>query len=161
MELFARARRAVRHGGKVLDIGAGIRPQTVVRADESICVEPFGPYADRLEAMGCQVIRGTAIEALTERPNVDTVVLLDVIEHMEKPEGMRVLHLAQGVARQVVVFTPLGFIPQTGDAWGLGGEHWQEHRSGWEPVEFKGWIILEDGGFHVARGGAFFAIWTR
>lgn len=159
MDLFEQARRAVRHGGMVLDVGAGIRPQSVVRADETACIEPHGPYADRLEAQGYSVIRRTAVEALADSANVDTVVLLDVIEHMDKPEGLRVLQLARQIAMQVVVFTPIGFIPQEGDAWGMGGEHWQKHRSGWLPEEFEGWTILEDNGFHRDRGGAFFAIW--
>lgn len=158
-ELFRRAKQCVRHGGVVLDIGAGIRPQGLVKGHTRICVEPFGPYADQLEVRGYTVIRQTAREALQQSGPVDTVVLLDVIEHMEKAEGQIVIDLAQAKAQQVVVFTPLGFLPQSGDAWGMGGEAWQEHRSGWEPAEFEGWRVLTDPQFHGERGGAFFAIW--
>lgn len=158
--LFARAARAVRHGGFVVDIGPGIRPQELVRADRTLCIEPFGAYADRLEADGHAVLRATALEGLQGLIGADTVVMLDVIEHMDKADGQAVIELAQAKARQVVVFTPIGFMPQHGDAWGLGGDYWQAHRSGWEPEEFDGWTILSDPAFHRRQGyGAFFAIW--
>lgn len=158
--LFVQARQFIRDGGMVLDIGAGLRPQTLVRADEMACVEPHGPYADQLEAGGYAVIRGKAVDVLADCDPVDTVVMLDVLEHMDKAEGVRVLQLAQEVAKQVVVFTPLGFLPQEGDAWGMGGEEWQRHRSGWLPKEFQGWNTVVDQRFHDhLKAGAFIAVW--
>ncbi len=38
--------------------------------------------------------------------------------------------------QQVVLYTPYGFVEQTHDEWGLGGEEWQTHRSGWLPKDF-------------------------
>lgn len=162
-DLLDRARAAVRHGGSVLDIGAGIRPQTIVRTNRMLCVEPHKPYADVLVRKGYAVLQTTAELALVDpRVNVDTVVMIDVIEHMEKDEGARVLELTRRCASQVVVFTPLGFIEQTHDAWNMGGEVWQRHRSGWMPDDFVGWTILLDENFHARlRRGAFFAIWQR
>ena len=158
-ELFEQAKKIIKPGGLILDIGAGIRPQKLVKGHTIICVEPFGPYADKLVQMGHTVMRKTAQAALQETGPVDTVVMLDVIEHLEKAEGQIVVDLAQAKAQQVIIFTPLGFISQSGDAWGMGGDEWQEHRSGWEPGEFEGWQILSDPQFHGKRGGAFFAIW--
>jgi hypothetical protein len=65
-----------------------------------------------------------------------------VIEHLEKEEGRKVVAESERVAReQIVIFTPLGFMPQhmasnEADGWGLGGSAVQEHRSGWEPEDF-------------------------
>jgi len=133
----------------VLDIGAGIRPMPWYTPRRHICVEPYGPYADRLEAAGYEVIRQTAMEALQVEREGHAVYLLDVIEHMEKAEGLEVIELAMR-ARQVVVFTPLGFLKQDRDAWGLGGRHWQTHRSGWMPDDFSGWRTqLYDTGFYA------------
>ncbi len=83
------------------------------------------------------------------------IYLLDAIEHMTRPAGELVLKLAKALGpKQIVVFTPKGFLPQEGDAWGLGGEEWQRHRSGWKPEDFPGWYIEE------YMGMQFFAVWT-
>lgn len=164
--LFLQAKQHIVDVDSVLDVGPGIRPQSLVSAPTVTCIEPHGEYADVLRAAGFNVIRGAAPEAfdyLTER--VDTVVMLDVIEHMDKPDGVVAIRRARELARkQVIVFTPLGFIPQqTGgektDAWGMQGQRWQEHRSGWTPEDFPGWLHLVDE--HFAPGHpAFVAIWN-
>lgn len=159
--MFDEAASLLKSGGIVLDIGAGIRPQTLVKADRHICVEPFEPYVEKLEEMGYQIIPKTANDALEPISHVDTIVALDVIEHMTETDGKRFLRLCKEKADQIVIFTPLGFIEQEGDAWGMGGDEWQKHRSGWIPEDFKGWQILKDEAFHGDRGGAFFAIWQR
>ena len=81
--------------------------------------------------------------------------MLDVLEHMHKNEGIEVIELAKKKAiKQIVIFTPKGFVQQTVDSWNMGGEYWQTHRSGWLPGEFPGWdISFYDEGF--------FAIWTN
>lgn len=167
--LFARSAIAgyVRPAGVVLDVGPGIRPQGIVPAAVNICAEPHGEYADVLEGIGYPVLRMTGIDAVGAIPVVDTVVALDVIEHMERADGERFIERALHIARQqVVVFTPVGFMPQAvpadgADAWGMHGGHWQAHRSGWKPQDFPGWKIVTLPRFHYGRWAAFYAVWTR
>ena len=135
----------------VLDIGPGIRPQGYFKPRIHICVEPYLPYIERLK----QNIRDDAayvfqnctwdkaMKLLPER-SVDTIFALDVLEHFEKEEGLRFLEEAVRVARrQIIIFTPLGFYPQTYDGannqdrWGMKGAYWQAHRSGWRPEDFE------------------------
>lgn len=164
--LFVKAKPHVRDVVTVLDVGAGLRPQSLVTCREHICIEPHAEYADELEAAGLKVIRDAAPRVLDffDTP-VDTVVMLDVIEHMDKADGLDTIRRACGLARhQVIVFTPLGFMPQSGgeesDAWGMHGQQWQEHKSGWTPEDFPGWLHLVDE--HFAPGhAAFVAIWNR
>jgi hypothetical protein len=125
----------------VLDIGPGIRPMGWYKPKNHICVEPYGPYADMLEAAGYEVWRQTAEQALQCDAWFDAIYMLDVIEHMTREEGEAVLDLAVGRGAQIVVATPNGYLPQHGDAWDMGGEYWQEHRSGWVPADFPGWRI--------------------
>jgi hypothetical protein len=81
---------------------------------------------------------------------VDSVFALDVIEHMEKEEGLQFLKEAERVARkQILVYTPLGFYPQSYedknklDRWQMGGGYWQTHRSGWNPEDFgEDWELI-------------------
>jgi hypothetical protein len=161
--IFQAVKALIADGGTVVDVGAGLRPQSLVAADRHICIEPHDEYADALEAAGYTVVRDTAVAAIEAMPDVDTIVALDVIEHMDKAEGLRFLDVAKRKARQIVVFTPLGFLRQeeTGatDAWGLHGQHWQKHRSGWMPGEFEGWHTFVDHRFHDhIKAGAFVAV---
>lgn len=73
----------------------------------------------------------------------DAAFCVDVLEHLEKPDALDLLANLVITARHVLVFTPAGFMPQETDAWKLGGEHWQKHRSGWTAEELRGL------GFHV------------
>jgi len=141
----------------VIDVGAGIRPMNWYKPSQHVCVEPYAIYADKLEAAGYTVLRQVATVALKQPRSGHAVYLLDVIEHMEKQEALHAIELAQRGARQVVVFTPYGFMPQDHDVWGLGGHEWQTHRSGWLPDEFPGWDTWRYG-WPPFEG--FYAVWT-
>lgn len=149
----------------VLDIGSGIMPQNYIRPPTHICCEPFGEYVSYLQQkIATYELRdrtyvvlnmgwGDAVRYFPEQ-SVDTVFLVDVIEHLEKEEGRRLLALTEKVARrQIVVFTPLGFMPQHQegkDAWGLNGVEWQVHKSGWLTEDFDDtWKIFAAKEYHV------------
>ena len=82
--------------------------------------------------------------------SVDSVFALDMIEHLEKEEGHKLLEQAERIARrQIIVFTPFDFYPQpyddsnNRDRWGMEGGYWQAHRSGWRPEDFgEGWEFV-------------------
>ncbi len=155
--LLPAALREIRRPEVLLDIGCGIAPQRYVRPLVHVCCEPFGQYVSVLRARlaaetdRCYIVlQATWAQAVEMFPEgaVDSVFLIDVIEHVEKVEAMRLLEATARIARrQVVLFTPLGFMPQSHpdgrDAWGLDGGHWQEHKSGWQPEDFDAaWTIL-------------------
>jgi hypothetical protein len=128
----------------VLDIGAGLRPMGWYKPKYHACAEPYQPYAQRLSDAGYPVFLLPAMAMLTRSQpgDFDAIYLLDVIEHMERLEGEAVIRAALELKpKQIIVATPNGFYPQEGDAWGLGGEYWQRHRSGWTPADFPGWTI--------------------
>lgn len=132
-----------------LDIGCGIVPMNYFRPALHIMLEPYKEYVDILLQRHAKdksvfVLAGNAQELLpyfTDN-SVDSVFLLDVIEHFEKNIGIELLRQAERIARrQIVVFTPLGFMPQHAehgetDGWGLNGTVFQEHLSGWLPEDF-------------------------
>jgi 2-polyprenyl-3-methyl-5-hydroxy-6-metoxy-1,4-benzoquinol methylase len=148
----------------VLDIGCGIRPQNYVRPLVHICCEPFEQYVDQLRKQVLNeydryyvTLKATWAEAVKLFPlkSVDSVFLIDVIEHLEKDEALRLLKATERLVRkQIVIFTPLGFMPQKRsygkDAWGLDGGVSQEHKSGWHPEEFDDtWDIYASRVFHT------------
>lgn len=138
----------------IIDIGPGIAPVQFFETKKHICIEPYWRYAEILEAHGYEVILSDAYDALPEVEQVDSIFLLDVIEHMEKPVGQAVLEMCKKkVKKQIVVFTPNGFKEQTTDQWNLGGEYWQFHRSGWTRDDFSDWRVIQD-------HNSIFAVWS-
>ena len=148
----------------VLDIGCGIVPQEFIHAKIHICCEPFPQYIDYLKKKIHKrndrifvLVNADWSEAVKLFPkySVDSVVLVDVIEHLEKSEALELLRATEQIARrQIAIFTPLGFIPQchrsTTDAWGFEGGRWQEHKSGWLPEDFEPeWSIYASKVFHT------------
>ncbi len=141
----------------VLDIGSGILPQYFVKPRVHICVEPYLPYIEKLQKDGLDESRyvflnspwDVAMKLLPDK-SVDSVYALDVIEHLKKEDGLKLLKEAERVARQqILIYTPLGFYPQSykeqnkADRWGMGGGYWQTHRSGWHPEDFgEGWELI-------------------
>lgn len=165
----------------VLDIGSGIYPINYFVPKFHILVEPHDEYVEILQKRlhgysNYLVFQGLALEVLKLLPNnsVDSVFLIDVIEHLEKKEGFEILEQLDRVARrQIVIFTPLGFMPQhveidKKDRWGFHGGEYQEHKSGWLPEEFdshwnkfvcRKYHIHDDNGEPFEKAfGAFYAV---
>lgn len=151
------ARKKIVDASVIADIGPGIRPQPFIKAQMHLCVEPHHEYADIL-AEKYPVIIGTALEIIPKLRGIETIFLLDVIEHMDRGAGFAVLEASKMAAsKQVIVYTPNGFMPQkreVKDAWGLNGGYWQYHLSGWNPKDFPGWETEED-------RTSFFAIFNK
>ena len=61
----------------------------------------------------------------------DVVLGIDFVEHLRRMEALRVIAQMQRVGRSVLLFVPEGHHPQDRDFFGLGGDHWQVHRSTW------------------------------
>lgn len=141
----------------VLDLGPGICPQPFIKPRVHICIEAHRPYLERIKRKLADDPRYVLINARWDQvigmlpdKSVDTVFALDFIEHLEKEDGLRMLREAERVARrQIVVYTPHGFFPQTyddpnkPDRWGMDGGYWQTHRSGWDFEDFgDSWEIV-------------------
>lgn len=167
-DLFKSAFSHVFPCDSMIDVGCGIRPFNSIKCKKHICIEPHGEYAEILKNNGYEVIEKKANDALDEMESVDTIIALDVIEHMTRSDGADFIAKALSKAKkQVVIFTPFGFMPQeeTGvtDAWGMHGQDFQRHRSGWTPDDFPGWKCIVCTEFHHRDNkayGAFIAVHT-
>ncbi len=185
-ELFSEAAKKINQVNLILDVGCGIRPQVLTSTFVHICIDAHKQYLDvlRRRVKNEMKIKGTlkylflqkTIEdIISDFPGkiVDSIFLLDVIEHLDKSTGIKLIDAFNKIARhQIVIFTPLGFVsqehPDGKDAWGLDGGKWQEHKSGWTPDDFDdSWefIVCKDfhstsnmGQIHEVPVGAFFAI---
>lgn len=64
----------------------------------------------------------------------DAVLALDVLEHLTKKDGLKLVKSMEKIAgKTVVIFTPNGFIHQ----FEHNGNVFQVHQSGWTVKEFK------------------------
>jgi len=125
------------------------------------------------------ILHGNGLELIKSfsDQSVDSSFLSDVIEHLDKEEGLQLIEELKRVSRQqIVIFTPLGFMPQhrendNKDRWGLHGGEYQEHKSGWEPSDLSGgWEFYICKKFHERDAseekldepfGAFYAVFNQ
>lgn len=121
----------------VLDLGCGARsPVPAACRGRTVGVDLFEPAlrsAHRARTHDALVMADLSSVEFGER-SVDAVVLVEVLEHLAKPEGRHLLDRAERWARRrVVVTTPNGFVPQVA----LEGNPHQAHLSGWSVGEMQ------------------------
>lgn len=130
----------------IMDIGCGNRPQHYIKARKKyIMVDPAKPEIPlhtpppeyiSIEATWQDVIRYNDFK-------LNTVILMDVIEHLSRNEAGKLLTATEQITDQIVVFTPYGFMEQEDGPWNT---HW----SGWHPKDFgSGWKVKVLQGFNA------------
>jgi SAM-dependent methyltransferase len=124
----------------VLDVGCGLSLKSqFIEADFRVGLDMHRPYLEKIDARVpyvCICADATRIEHLFLPHSFDLVLLLDIVEHLDKPQALDLIRQAERVARRAVVIeTPKGFLPQNIDILGLGGDHFQTHRCGFETDE--------------------------
>ena len=73
----------------------------------------------------------------------DLVIGLDIIEHLTREQGLKLIRDSETIARKAVVFyTPIkwGDNKQDESCWAYGNPY-NDHKSLWQPEDFKGYEI--------------------
>lgn len=134
---WARARYEATRPGTVLEVGPGagmwsklLRP---VHRGHWTAVEVFAPYVDRfgLNDLYDEVIVQDVRETPAAMFAVDLVIMGDVIEHLERGDGLLVLAKARKHARRILLATPIIPYPQGPSE---GNEH-EAHLDSWSQAE--------------------------
>jgi hypothetical protein len=146
---FQEVGELIKTTNSVLDIGCGIRPMNFFTPNIHVLVEPFPDYVKMLRYKYVNIpqiiiIQNYSLDFLKLAPDAsfDSIFVLDVIEHLSKEDGLKLIKECERVARQqIIFFTPIGFEEQDceseeKDGWGLTGMTFQQHRSGWFPEDF-------------------------
>lgn len=145
------------------DIGCGAELRHHVDADIVLCIEPWKDSYDLLvKDIGKDKkyipYNYTWEESLDKIKRMDSILLMDVVEHLDKYYCYELIDRSIcKITRQIVIFTPLGFFPQH-----IEGYPMQEHVSGWFPDEFgSDWDVFINDHFINPGTGAFFAIYDK
>lgn len=155
-------------GPTLLDVGSGTMAQLIRMSNRvRVGVEAHRPYLETRHDDPSIVplhLDATRLEEVLLPKSFAIVTLVDVIEHFDTDTARAVLSTCESIAAtRVVVFTPRGEFPQQEfDAYGLGGEEYQRHRSVWEPPDFHrlGYNTVVFAGFHGPGNQSFDAAFS-
>jgi hypothetical protein len=132
-------RAALSDCSSVLDIGCG--PDSALSLfgfKKLVGIEGYAPSVERAKQAHThdEVLLGDVrqLPELFGDRRFDACVALDLIEHLEKPEGLRLIQNMEALAtRKVLFLTPNGFLPQRH----AEQSDLQEHLSGWTADEMR------------------------
>lgn len=122
----------------VLDLGCG--PNSLVQysnAPHKVGVELYEDYLNESKRKGIHntYIKEDVAKVSFEPKSFDAVVMIDVIEHLSKEDGLELIKKMEKWARKrIIILTPNGFIHQDE----LDHNPLQTHKSGWNAKEFRG-----------------------
>jgi len=134
------ANRAAYGSNSLLDLGCGTgQSSSLFTIPAKVGVDGFEKYSfEYIKNSGGEFVKGDLrkISEMFPSKTFDTVVAWDVIEHLIKDEGIKLLTDMERIAiKQVIVFTPFGMYEQNDDPLGENNE-FNIHRSGWMPEDF-------------------------
>lgn len=140
-----------------LDVGCGINTpiQNYSKQYYSVGVDAFEPSIEDSRKKGphteYKLMDVLSIGEKFKENSFDCVVALDLIEHLEKDEGARLIKMMEKIAKKkVIIFTPNAFLPQKQHS----GNPLQIHKSGWEAKEMMayGYKVIGINGYKHLKG---------
>ncbi len=128
----------------VLDLGCGPNSplQYCRNIKYSVGVEPFKPYLKESKKRKIHdKYLNKKIEELDFPENsFDAVIIIEVLEHLSKNMGLKIIEKAEEWAKnKVIITTPNGYLPQKK----IDKNPLQKHLSGWSMAEFRKY------GYHI------------
>jgi SAM-dependent methyltransferase len=139
-----------RAGAKILDIGCGRYSalSQVIKTQNfyAIGLDIFEPHVRASNRRGIYqgVICGDVRALPIKDKQFDLVILLEVLEHLDKEDGQKALSELERVSREAILLTtPIGKCPHHD----YYGNPYEEHRSVWSLEELKasGFVIRGKG----------------
>lgn len=132
-------RRELQGCDSVLDVGCGASPtMRNLGAPHLTGVDAYAPSIEKARQIRShdELVLGDVRNLLAHfKPKShDVCVALDVIEHLPKEQGFKLMTEMETIARKKVIFlTPSGFLSQGNTE----ADDYQRHYSGWEASEMR------------------------
>lgn len=103
-------------------------------------VEPFNKCITNIQReLYTEIIQKDIFHVLPKLGKYDLIIMGDVIEHFDKEKAYELLDLLLEHSENLIISTPLGFLPQS--AW--ADNEREIHKSGWKLDDFKKYNVLE------------------
>ncbi len=141
---------------RILDVGCGLGLpvrclQRLGLSSKVIGVDVYAKYLRKVKKIGIyeDCVLAT-VKYLPFKSNFfDSVMCLQVLEHLSKKEGKLALDELSRVADTVVVTTPVGFVEADSDS----ANAFQAHKSGWYPQDLRnfGYTVKGYGGVRIKK----------
>ena len=149
--------KAVGECRSLLDVGCGSSSPIRSFSKKLHCagVDSFRPSIEKSKMAGIHNeyfnIDVLDIDKEFKPGSFDCVIALDLIEHLTKEKGARLIGMMETIARgKVIIFTPNGFLPQRE----FDNNPQQIHKSGWsvEEMRRRGYEVRGINGWKPLRG---------
>jgi ubiquinone/menaquinone biosynthesis C-methylase UbiE len=122
----------------VLDLGCG--PSSPLKNCKnikfSLGVEAFKPYLNisKKQKIHTQYLQKNILSLDLPKNSFDAVILIEVLEHLTKKDGLKILKLANKWAKKkIIISTPNKYFPMNS----VDQNSYQKHLSGWDISELK------------------------
>ncbi len=132
----------------VLDLGCGIMQSTtdILGETGNLCckvvlgVDVFPKYLNHIKYRYPTILMDIRNTSVFLEKSYDVVLCIDVLEHLEKEEAIRLISEMERIARKsVIIYTPKDFVlndDHVKEAWGFVDNPFQIHRSHISQEEF-------------------------
>ena len=145
----------IKAGDRVLELGCGknslLVRSGIIKQLRVTGVDIFEPYVKLHNSDGLyESCIQADITKIDFRPNqFDAVVCMDVLEHISKADGVKLLGKMKAWGRKVIITTPNGTVPGIPS----DGNIHQEHQSGWfaKELEEYGYTVHGASGWKALR----------
>jgi hypothetical protein len=161
----------------VVELGAGffaklgsVHPNVQLK----VGIEIYQPYIDNATFNDCIKIQGSALnyKELLKGYEIDTVMIIDVLEHFEKNVGYELINNLKNDFQKIMLMLPVGTFEQNKDVTGFGGHEYQTHKSYWYVDDIQKLNFNEnfiDPNFHASPErvsnhldiGCYFGVWNK
>jgi ubiquinone/menaquinone biosynthesis C-methylase UbiE len=136
-----------------LGCGKGSPLKHVPKTFYSVGVDAYEPAIEESKALKIhdEYVVSDVLNTNFSDKSFDCVVALDLIEHLKKEDGLKLVKEMERLAKKkIIVFTPHGFLPQGS----IDNNDLQEHLSGWEVDEMRklGFKVYGISGWKPLRG---------
>lgn len=103
-------------------------------------VEIFEPYISDLQrSIYTEIIIGDVFAVLAKLGKFELAILGDVIEHLPKEDGFKLIHELFNHVEDIIIVTPKGLKEHSDE-----DNPYEEHKSGWDLKDFKEFTIIDE-----------------
>jgi len=157
-------KKALSDGRSILDVGCsdGLFLSALIHDSKNYTIDGIDIFAKSLKAakkrgLYQKLIKGDVVTVcaslIKKKKKYDIVLCSELIEHLDKKKGERLLKFLEKLARKrIIITTPNGYLEQQHEH--VEKNPYEFHKSGWELTEFT-----QRG--YQARGVGFKPIWPH